>query len=198
MRSNILKAPLNCPGGNLTLGVLSHISHPHPKIPPLPLSTPFRGIVLLTPWAAFSKTPSFDKNEYRDVVNEKLCIKWSQAFLGNAPPDPYNVPLTADAEWWRDVRAEEILVVASADECLTDIVRAMGEKLKVIFLSLLTILKSRGGLGRANVEGRQSVHPKTTTIFIPGEYHDQPVIRVMGGGGEQGRVIKSWIASRVR
>lgn len=68
-------------------------------------------------------------------MNEQLCATWSQAFLRNAPQDPYNEPLTAEADWWRDVKAEEILVVASADECLTDIVRAMGEKLKVIVRS---------------------------------------------------------------
>lgn len=169
--SNIILAG-DSAGGNLTLGVLSHISHPHPKIPPFPLFTPFRGVVLLTPWAAFSGTPSFDKNKYRDVLNEQISIKWSQAFLGNAPPDPYNQPSTAEAEWWRDVKAEEILVVASADECLTDIVRALGEKLK-------------------------SVHPKTTTVLIPGEVHDLPIMEAMGGGGEQARVIKSWIASRM-
>lgn len=93
--------------------------------------------MLLTPWAAFKSTPSYDKNQYRDIVNEKLCTKWSQAFLGYAPPDPYIEPLTAEVDWWRDVKAEEILVIASADECLTDTVRAMGEKLKVIFSSFL-------------------------------------------------------------
>lgn len=73
-------------------------------------------------------------NKYKDVLNEQTSTKMSQAFLGDAPPDPYNQPSTAEAEWWRDVKAEEILVVASADECLTDIVRALGEKLKVILL----------------------------------------------------------------
>ncbi|MCJ1462624.1 hypothetical protein MMC07_001226 [Pseudocyphellaria aurata] len=127
--SNIIVAG-DSAGGNLTLGILSHISHPHPKISPLPLSTPFRAIVLLTPWAAFTKTPTFDRCKYRDIVNEQLCVTWSQAFLGTAPQDRYNEPLTAEAEWWRDVKAGEILVVASADECLTDTVRAMGENLK--------------------------------------------------------------------
>ncbi|MCJ1422803.1 hypothetical protein MMC29_000683 [Sticta canariensis] len=118
-------------GGHLTLGILSHILHPHPKIPPLlPLSTPFRAIVLLTPWAAFSPTPSFEKYKNRDVINGTHANKWSQAFLGNAPPDPYNEPLTAEAEWWRDVPAEEVLIVASTTECLTDTVKAMGDKLK--------------------------------------------------------------------
>lgn len=120
------------PGGHLTLGILSHLSHPHPQTSPLRLSAPLRGIVLLTPWAAFGPTPSFEKNKNRDLVSEYLSTHWSQAFLGNAPPDPYNEALTAEAEWWRDVKADEILVVASADECLTDIVRAIGEKIKVI------------------------------------------------------------------
>lgn len=131
------------PGGHLTLGILSHISHPHPKIPPLlPLASPFRAIVLLTPWAAFSPTPSFDKYKNRDIINETLGNKWSQAFLGNAPPDPYNEPLTAEAEWWRGVPAEEILVVASTTECLTDTVKAMGDKLKVKFFSFSQPLPS--------------------------------------------------------
>ena len=52
-------------------------------------------------------------------------------------------------------------------------------------------------LTRADMEG-QSVHAQTTMVLIPGEFHDQPVIGVMGGGGEQARVVTSWIAQRMQ
>lgn len=86
----------------------------------------------------------------------------------------------------------------------------MGNKLKVkwFFFSLyrpsLPFLSSiewssklERVLTRADMEG-QSVHAQTTMVLIPGEFHDQPVIGVMGGGGEQARVVTSWIAQRMQ
>lgn len=67
----------------------------------------------------------------RDIVSPEIARKWSRAFLGAKKRDEYNEPLTADAAWWQGLKAEEILLVASADECLTDDVARMGEILKV-------------------------------------------------------------------
>lgn len=67
----------------------------------------------------------------RDIITPGLAGKWSRAFLGAKKRDEYNEPLTADAAWWQGLKAEEILLVASADECLTDDIARMGETLKV-------------------------------------------------------------------
>lgn len=67
----------------------------------------------------------------RDIISPEIASKWSRAFLGAKKRDEYNEPLTADAAWWQGLKAEEILLVASADECLTDDVTRMGKILKV-------------------------------------------------------------------
>lgn len=126
------------------LGIISHISHPHPQIPPLHLSAPFKGILLLTPWVSFesSASSSGERCKNRDIVNHEIASKWSSAFLGEQERDEYNEPLTAKAAWWEGLKAkaEEILLVASEDECLTDDVAKMGEILKVsdIFFHLFS------------------------------------------------------------
>ena len=129
----ITKTPSLPAGANLVLGIISHISHPHPQIPPLHLSAPFKGILLLTPWVSFesSVSSSGERCKNRDIVNPEIASKWSSAFLGERKRDAYNEPLTAKAAWWEGLKAEEILLVASEDECLTDDVAKMGEILKV-------------------------------------------------------------------
>lgn len=128
-------------GANLVLGILSHISHPHPRIPPLHISVPFKGILLLTPWVSFASSVSLSgemcKNS--DIIRPEIASKWSKAFLGAQKRDEYNEPLTAKASWCEGLKAEEILLVASADECLTEDVVRMGEILKVshFFIFLL-------------------------------------------------------------
>lgn len=119
------------------LGIISHISHPHPQIPPLHLSAPFKGILLLTPWVSFasSVTSSGERCKNRDIIPLEIARRWSNAFLGAQKGDEYNEPLTAKAAWWEGSKAEEILLVASADECLTDDIAKMGEILKVSHFS---------------------------------------------------------------
>lgn len=79
------------------------------------------------------------------MINPEIGRKWSRAFLGAKKRDEYNEPLTADAAWWQGLKAEEILLVASADECLTDDIERMGEILKVsrlYFYSFFLLLSS--------------------------------------------------------
>lgn len=120
-------------GGNLVLGILSHLSHPHPSIAPLELNAPLRGVVLLAPWTSFDNGgwESVKYNKYKDTVTPTCADLWSSNFLGGKPRDQYNEPMTADAEWWRGLRADEVLVVAGGDEILLDSIKAFEGKLKV-------------------------------------------------------------------
>ncbi len=119
-------------GANLALGVLSHMSHPHPSIPPLEISEPVRAAILIAPWCTFETTAdSFRRNAYKDCIGESSLAPWSSAFMGGAPPDNYNQPLRAPAEWWKDVKAEEILIIAGADELLVDYVKELASKIEV-------------------------------------------------------------------
>ncbi|KAL9118472.1 MAG: hypothetical protein Q9187_004983, partial [Circinaria calcarea] len=118
-------------GGNLALGVLSHISHPHESIPHLELSRPLRGVLLLSPWASFDTTfASYATNRRKDLVLSSTLKRWADAFMGTAPPDNYNQPGRAPAEWWKDLPAEEMMVVAGADEVLVDSIRDLGRRIE--------------------------------------------------------------------
>ncbi len=120
-------------GANLLLGILSHISHPHPAIAPLELSAPLRGVVLLGPWTSFDTEgwESVKYNKYKDAVTPRSANLWSSNFLGGKPRDQYNEPMVAEAEWWRGLRVEEVLVVAGGDEVLLDSTKAFEGKLQV-------------------------------------------------------------------
>ena len=120
-------------GANLTLGVLSHLSHPHPSISPLELGAPLRGTVLLAPWTSFDTEgwESVKYNKNKDTVTPLVANRWSSNFLGGKPRDEYNEPMTAELEWWRGLKAEEVLIVAGGDEILLDSIKTFGGKVKV-------------------------------------------------------------------
>lgn len=159
-------------GGNLALGILSHISHPHSSIPPLRIATPFRGLVILGVWASFEATPSYQTNLQKDIVTPYTNGLWASSFLGGSRHDPYNQPLTADPEWWRDIKTEQILVVGSNDEIYRDEIISIANKLK-------------------------AAKPSTEVIMVDGERHAQPTMTFLRRGGQQGEAIKSWIRSRM-
>ncbi|KAL8906377.1 MAG: hypothetical protein Q9207_002089 [Kuettlingeria erythrocarpa] len=110
-------------GGNLILGLLSHLCHPHPSVPPLRLREPLLGAALISPWGDFSTSaPSFTRNEENDSVSGAVLRKWSKYFMNDAPPDNYNQPFRAPAGWWSrlDGVVQELLVTAGTDEVLLD------------------------------------------------------------------------------
>ena len=121
-------------GANLALGILSHILHPHPAMPPLNLSSPLKGLVLLGVWASFSTDyPSMKANAYKDSITPFLGDVWSANFLGKSAKDNYNEPIRTDTQWWTGLEdlVAEIFVVGGADELLLDAIKEMGKKLEV-------------------------------------------------------------------
>ncbi len=121
-------------GGNLALGVLSHISRPHPQVPRLELAQKLCGLVLLSPWISFKCTSSsMRRNRMSDVILAKNLISWAEAFLGQDPRNstPYSEPLTASAEWWKDAAVEDILLVGGSYEIMVDDLQSLASKLKV-------------------------------------------------------------------
>lgn len=125
-------------GGNLALGVLSHLSHPHPSIAPIGLAEPLRAAVLIAPWCSFETTAdSFRRNAYKDCIGPSSLGPWSRAFMGGAAPDNYNQPLRAPAGWWEGLKVAEVLIVAGADEVLVDYVKELAAKMEVRCAPLL-------------------------------------------------------------
>lgn len=119
-------------GGNLALGVLSHLSHPHPEISRLELKENLRGAVLISPWVSFdTSVDSMTQNERKDFLTAGSIGPWVAAFLSGAPTDPWNQPLMASPEWWEQLKVDEVLINAGADEIMIDDIRAFAKRFKV-------------------------------------------------------------------
>lgn len=99
---------------------------------------------------------------------------WRDSFLGGKKRDGYNEPLAAEEGWWQGLEGvvEECLLSGGGDELLADVVRELGRRFR-------------------------AVHGGVTVVIADGEWHDKPVLSLLGGGGEQDAAIKSFVASRV-
>jgi len=126
-----------------------------------------------------TNTPSFKHNATKDLITGKTGNLWSSEFLGTKWPhtnkDNYNEAIGAPAEWWRNVPAEEILIVAGKDEVMVDGIKS--------FVETFTKMK-----------------PETTIFIAEGEAHDMPNLDIQFGynePGKQAKLIRSWTAARV-
>ncbi|TVY86225.1 ATP-dependent RNA helicase, partial [Lachnellula willkommii] len=114
-------------GGNLAVGLLAHISHPHPglhgvDVPKVELgeggNAKLKGVVLISPWVSFNlDSESWIRNEYKDCLCKKAGQQWSSAFLDHPQPldpvsDYYNQAITAPESWWEGAAVEKVLIVA--------------------------------------------------------------------------------------
>ncbi len=121
-------------GGNISLGLLSHLahSHPHQEIPELKLPHNLRGVCLISPWVTFDHTgAAYHRYRESDFITAKWLDSAAGWFTGDSKTDAYNQPLTASADWWGDIPVNEILVVAGSDEGMVDDIRTFGQKLTV-------------------------------------------------------------------
>ncbi|PGH17565.1 hypothetical protein AJ80_04743 [Polytolypa hystricis UAMH7299] len=163
-------------GGNLTLGVLSHLSHPHEAIDQLDIPGPLAGSFLIAPWVSFSQGfPSFQKNANKDMLAPPYLARWSAAFLGGKKGDNYSEPFLAPAEWWKDLKTKDMLVVAGGDEVFLGSVEQFVEKLKSVF-------------------------PSTSFIIGADEAHVAPIVNRMlndSSETEQGKAVTSWLSARL-
>lgn len=174
-------------GGNLTLGVLSHISHPHPDVPALNLSSKLHAALLISPWCSFNThTQAFKTNAEKDMFDGRTLNRWSGAFLGSDSPfagDFYNEPVLAAPSWWEPTAdvIEEVLIWAGGNEVLLDGIEEFSKR----------FTKGFGGKG-----GRVS------TVITPNAAHVEWVVEVLlGYKGDSGtgsaKVIKDWVKAKL-
>ncbi|KAL9036700.1 MAG: hypothetical protein Q9180_004146 [Flavoplaca navasiana] len=164
-------------GGNLILGLLSHLLHPHPSLPPLTLLSPLLGAALVSPWGDFStRAPSFTRNAANDSINGAVLQKWAACFMNGARADNYNQPFLAADHWWRNLQGvvQELLITVGTDEVLVDGIKGFTKTI-------------------------EAVHPRTRAFFAPREFHDQPFMEtdVDVRRCQQGRVLKAWLVARI-
>ena len=129
-------------GGNLVLGLLSHLLHPHPSIPPLKLPQPLLGAALISPWGSFkTAASSYQRNRYKDSIDGSVLRKWSAYFMDDAAADNYNQPFRAPGSWWKELNStvKDVIITAGADEVIVDDIQAFAEKLKVCTMAWLNL-----------------------------------------------------------
>jgi acetyl esterase/lipase len=175
-------------GGNLILGLLSHIAHPHPDIAPLSIPTKIHAVLLISPWCSLTQTntPSFVTNAERDLFDARTLSRWSTAFLGSASPfagDFYSEPVLASPEWWEPVAdiVEEVLIWAGGNEVLADGIVAFAKKFEKGF-------GSKGG--------------RCETVVTKGAAHEEMILeRILGYKGDSGTgsqvVVEEWVSAKL-
>ncbi|CAA9959902.1 hypothetical protein P3342_005280 [Pyrenophora teres f. teres] len=175
-------------GGNLVLGLLSHIAHPHPEIAPLSLPSKIHAALLISPWCSLTQTntPAFITNAERDMFDARCLSRWATAFLGSSDPfagDFYNEPVLAAPEWWEPVAdiVGEVLIWAGDNEVLKDGIQAFSKKFTKGF-------GTKGGL--------------VNTVITPKACHEEMVVeRILGYKGDSGtgshQVVESWIKAKL-
>jgi len=175
-------------GGNLILGLLSHLAHPHPDIAPLELPSKIHAALLISPWCSLTQTntPAFVTNAQRDMFDARTLSRWATAFLGSSSPfagDFYSEPVLAAPEWWGPVAdfVEEVLIWAGDNEVLKDGIEAFAKKFTQGF-------GSNGGL--------------VTTVVTPKACHEEMVVeRILGYKGDSGtgsqEVVQSWVKAKL-
>ena len=160
-------------GGNLVLGVLSHLLHPHPELPSLRLQGSIGGAIMISPWVSFCiDYPSMTENARKDNITEHINVTWSQTFLGGKKSDEYAEPLRAHDEWWSSLKSivNEILITAGDDEYLRDSIKAFADRLEV------SRTPDSEGHHMLMYELFQHQHPKATFLVAQGEMHIQPLM----------------------
>jgi acetyl esterase/lipase len=127
-------------GGNLLLGVLSHLLHPHSQVPTIDLrGESLRAALLISPWVSFDTShPSYTRNAESDVFDHVPLEMWSRAFLGSSQRqgilmgDSYSEPLVAEPTWWSGAHkvVGEVLIWGGGGELFIDGIKAFGEKFR--------------------------------------------------------------------
>ncbi|EPS25230.1 hypothetical protein PDE_00163 [Penicillium oxalicum 114-2] len=162
-------------GGNLAMAVLLHLSHPHPAIEQINLSTHLAGVFAFAPWVNFSQEwPSYETNAYKDIITGKALRQWSTAYLNGKPGDNWSEPSLAPADWWKDAKTERILLLAGNDEILLSPIKEFAKKVKSAF-------------------------PQTTFVVGDDESHDAHLYVEAGSkdGTQTSRELRQWVASRL-
>ncbi|KAK4943825.1 hypothetical protein LTR10_016728 [Elasticomyces elasticus] len=168
-------------GGNLTAGLLGHLSHPHASLPGVSLSGNLGGALLYSPWVSFDTTSgSFKRNIRKDALSIRALGSWSRNFMGAGKnlPDNYNTPKDAPTEWWKGLKVndKDVAITAGANEVLVDGIREFADHVKVY-------------------------NPNLEYVEFPNESHDPIVMdRSFGlmGPLRSEDFVREWLLTRVK
>ncbi|KAK3325018.1 Alpha/Beta hydrolase protein [Apodospora peruviana] len=120
-------------GGHLLLGLLMHINHPNPAVPPVTVGeNKFAGAALISPRIEIESNLLLESSatKPRDIIRPASLEYWGRNFLGGAPRDPWNNVLSAPAEWWADLPVDDLLVTFGECELFRDDIARLCEVVK--------------------------------------------------------------------
>jgi acetyl esterase/lipase len=124
-------------GGNLALGLISSILHPHSGIPSLTLPSPLNGVFLISPWVSFSTdAKSIEENKENDMFPIASMVDWAGKYVTPEERNNYSEPVRAKAEWWKDAPVDSILMVCGDSEMFRDDTMVFAETLTEAGLNL--------------------------------------------------------------
>lgn len=167
-------------GGNLVLGVLSHIAHPHPQIETLSLAPGEKigGATLLSPWTSLETTfPPQDTEPLGDLIHPDCAKPWAGGYLAGRDRDNYTDARLAPIEWWHNVPIKHVLITAGGYELLLPFIEDFASRFKE-------------GLGN---EVAEDGNAKVDFFVGAGEAHVAPMFNLMIGDKvetEQGKRVK--------
>jgi len=119
-------------GGNVSLAVLSHLTHPSADARKIEINQPLKALVVIAPWISFNNDwPSAQRSRYKDIVTTEAATRWSSDYLGRRESDNYSEAASAPASWWKGAKVENMIVTAGADELMADMIAHWVEKYKV-------------------------------------------------------------------
>ncbi|RDH38564.1 alpha/beta hydrolase fold protein [Aspergillus welwitschiae] len=162
-------------GGNLSLAVLLHLTHPHPEIEPLSISQPLAGVFGCAPWISYKMDGhSFLENAYKDALSKEILDRWSNQYLAGKEGDPWSEPARAPMDWWEGLKAEDFLMTAGRDEILLSPINEFVERFK-------------------------KVVPNTVYVVAQDETHDSAVFAadIVGYDTQQTQAIINWLGARL-
>lgn len=119
-------------GGNLVMGVLSHLAHGHPAIRKLKVAEPLAGAVGIAPWTLIGEDHS-GRDIYHggDLITPAVDGPWSRAFLGGADKDYFTSASTAPRSWLAAFPVKRVLILGGGNEILLPAIEDLADNLKV-------------------------------------------------------------------
>ncbi|OAA37419.1 lipase/thioesterase family protein [Metarhizium rileyi] len=159
-------------GGNLVMGVLSHLAHRHEAIPALEVAEPLAGAVCIAPWTLLGEDHSQREiYEGGDLITPGVDGPWSAAFLGGADKDFFTSVSTAPRSWLAAFPVRRMLILGGGNEIMLPAIEELAENLKAVL---------------PNVE------------FFVGyrEAHVAPIYNLYVGDStetQQGKKLKAWL-----
>ncbi|EGX96227.1 lipase/thioesterase [Cordyceps militaris CM01] len=159
-------------GGNLTVGVLSHLAHPHPSIVPLHVSEPLAGAAAIAPWVSLKPDLS-DQVIYDggDIVTTFVGEQWSTTFMGGAESDYYTDAFDAPSSWFETFPVKKMLFMGGENEIMMPLIEHFYGTVKAGF-------------------------PNVELFKGKRESHVAPVYNIYVGDNtetEQGKKLKTWV-----